>query len=185
MQYIIVCTMLLGTHYVENAAEHGGVSVGVASLEGCGHGAIELELSQVGLEDEDIENHYHLIGSEELNRQSGQELRDVDTENHYHLLDDEQEDEKNSQMMKNYHHILEQNTSISQEKSDVGTIESDYYLLGSVEEVAEQEREESVYHVLEMPGHDDNDYEDPDEGGFFRDYDEPAKEREGDREINT
>ena len=157
--------------------------MGVASLEGCGHGALELELSQVGLEDEDIENHYHLIGSEELNRQSGQELRDADIENHYHLLDNEREDEKNSQMMNdnNYHLILEQTSSISQEKSDVGTIESDYYLLGSVEEAADQEREESVYHVLEMPGHDDNDYEDPDEGDLFRDYDEQRREREIER----
>ena len=159
------------------------MTVGVASHEGSGQGALELELSQVGLEDEDIENHYHLISSEELDRQSGKELRDADIENHYHLLDSEREDEKNSQMMKdnNYHHILEQNKSISQEKSDVGTIESDYYLLGSVEEEAEQEREESVYHVLEMPGHDDNDYEDPDEGDLFRDYDERKREREIER----
>ena len=164
-------------------AAHRGVSVGVAPLEECGHGALELELSQVGLEGEDIENHYHLIGSEELDRQSGQELRDADIENHYHLLDSEREDERNSQMMKdnNNHHILEQNKSISQEKSDVGTIESDYYLLGSVEEAAEQEREESVYHVLEMPGNDDNDYEDPDEGDLFRDYDERKRERETER----
>ena len=178
-----MCTILFVTHYVENAAVHGSASVGVASLEGCGHGALELELSQVGLENEDIENHYHLIGSEELDRQSGQDLRDAGIENHYHLLDSEQEDEKNSQMMKdnNYHHILEQNTSISQEKNDVGTIESDYYLLGSIEEAVEQEREESVYHVLEMSGHDDNDYEDPDEGDLFRDYDERKREREIER----
>ena len=181
-----MCTILFVTHYVENAAVRGGVSVGVASLEGCSHGALELELSQVGLEDEDIENHYHLIGSEELDRQSGQEVRDANIENHYYLLDSEREDENNSQMMKdnNYHLILEQNTSISQEKSDVATIESDYYLLGSVEEEAEQEREESVYHVLEMPGYDDNDYEDPDEGDLFRDYDERKREREIERSTH-
>ena len=110
-------------------------------------------------------------------------MRDEDIENHYHLLDSELEDEKNSQMMKgsNYHHTLEQNSLISQEKSDMGTIESDYYLLGSVEEAADQGREESVYHILEMPGHDDNDYEDPDEGDLFRDYDEWRREREIER----
>jgi hypothetical protein len=179
--------------------------VGVASQEGCGHGALELELSQVGLEDEDVENHYHLIGSEELHRQSGQEPRDADIENHYHLigseelyrqsgqelrdedienhyslLDSKQEDEKNSHMMmaNDHYHTLEQNKSIT---SDNGIIESDYYLLGSMEEAAEQEsqREERVYHVLEMPGNDDdNDYEDPDEGDLFRDYNERKRERE-------
>ena len=152
------------------ATVYGGMLVGVASLEGCGQGV--LELSQVGLENEDIENHYHLLGSEELDRQRGQELRGEDIENHYHLLDSEREDEKMSHIVtkdKSHHHILEQNKSINQEKSDVGTIESDYYLVGSVEEAAEQEREESVYQVLEMPGHNDNNYEDPDEGELFRD----------------
>ncbi len=154
--------------------------MGVASQEGCGHGALELELSQVGLEDEDVENHYHLIGGEELYRQSGQELRDEDIENHYSLLDSKQEDEKNSHMMmaNDHYHTLEQNKSIS---SDNGIVESDYYLLGSVEEAAEQEREERVYHVLGMPGNDDNDYEDPDEGDLFRDYNERKREREIER----
>ena len=123
------------------------MSVGVVPQEGCGHGALELELSQVGLEDEDIENHYHLIGGEELDRQRGhcQVLRDEDVENHYQLLDSVQEEEKNCQvtMADNYHHILEENKSIT---SNNGVIESDYYLLGSVEEAAEQEREESVPH---------------------------------------
>ena len=170
------------------AAGCGGVSVGVASVEGCSHSALELELSQVGLEDEDIENHYHLIGSEELDRESRQQLRDTDIENHYHLLDSEREDDKNSQMLKsnNYYHVLEQNKLINQDKSDVGATESDYYLLGSVEEAEdEEEREERVYHVLEMPGNDDNDYEDPDEGELSRDYDERKREREIERSTRV
>ena len=153
--------------------------MGVVSQEGCGHGALELELSQVGLEDEDIENHYHLIGGEELDRQTGQGLRDAEAENHYHLLDSMQEEKSSQVMMANdYQHIPEENKSIT---SDNGAIESDYYLLGSVEEAAEQEREERVYHVLEMPGNDDNDYEDPDEGDLFRDYDERKRQREIER----
>ena len=170
-------------HYVENAAAHGGVSVGVVPQEGCGHGALELELSQVGLEDEDIENHYHLIGGEELDRQRGQVLRDEDVENHYQLLDSVQE-EKNCQvtMADDYHHILEENKSIT---SNNGFIESDYYLLGSVEEAAEQEKEERVYHVLEMLGNDDNDYEDPDEGDLFREYDQQKREKEIERSTHA
>jgi hypothetical protein len=73
--------------------------------------------------------------------------------------------------------ILEQNKSIT---SDNGIFESDYYLLGSVEKAAEQEREERMHHVLETPG---NDYEDPDEGDLFQDYDERKRERE--IEIST
>ena len=158
--------------------------MGVASVDGCGHGALELELSQIGLEDEDIENHYHLIGSEEFDRQSGQELGDADVENHYHLLDSEREDERNSQTTKvtNHHHILEQKNSMN---NDIDAIESDYYLLGSVEEAVEQEREERVYHVLEIPGHDDNHYEDPAEGDLFQDYDERKKEREIERSTHA
>ena len=110
--------------------------MGVVPQEGCGHGALELELSQVGLEDEDVENHYHLIRGEELDRQSGQVLRDEDVENHYQFLDSVQEEEKSCQvtMADDYHHILEENKSIT---SNNDFIESDYYLLGSVEEAAE------------------------------------------------
>lgn len=66
-----------------------------------------------------------------------------------------------------------------------GVTESDYYLLGSVEEAAEQEKEERVYSVLEMPGNDDDDYEDPDEGDLFRDYDKQKREREIERSTRA
>ena len=158
-------------YYAENDVGQGGVSVGVASQEGCG----VLEHIQVGLEDEDIENHYHLLGSEVQEEHSRQELRDEDIENHYYILG---ENEMNGHLRdKNYLPIHEQQKSTSQE--NIG-IESDYYLLDNVEDAAEQEREESVYHVLEMPGNDDNDYEDPDEGNLFQDYDQQKRER-----VNT
>ena len=156
-------------------AAHGGVAVGVASQEGS-------DVHQVGLEDEDVENHYHLLSYEEQGgEQSDQELRDEDIENHYHLVGSEQEDKKNGQETmnsgdKNLNYLLdhkEQHKSTSQGEG----IESDYYLLDNEEEEGEQEREESVYHILEMPGDDDNDYEDPDEGNLFQDYDQKRREK--------
>ena len=156
--------------------------MGVASQEGS-------DVHQVGLEDEDIENHYHLLSYEELDgEQSDQELRDEDIENHYHLVGSEQEDKKSKQEIinsenKNHHYLLnnkEQHKTTSQGEG----IESDYYLLDNEEEEGEQEREESVYHVLEMPGCDDNDYEDPDEGNLFQVDDQQRREMEVERSIN-
>ena len=42
-----------------------------------------------------------------------------------------------------------------------------------------------MYHILEIPGNDDNDYEDPDEGDLFRDYDKGKREREIERSTHA
>ena len=54
-----------------------------------------------------------------------------------------------------------------QEKRD-NEEESDYALLTDAEEAHGNEMVKAVYHVLEKPGNDDNDYADPDDEDLFQ-----------------
>ena len=98
-----------------------------------------------GLEDGDIENHYHLLGEDE----SSQLNQDNERESDYHLLGEEEEE--------------------GNKEGEGEERESDYYLLSNVsaEDETKGETGEAIYHVPEMMGDDDNDYEDPDDGNLF------------------
>ena len=99
-----------------------------------------------GLEDGDIENHYHLLGQEDEGSQPNQ---DNERESDYHLLGKEEEE--------------------GNQEGEGKDRESDYYLLSNVpvEDETKGAMGEAIYHVPEMMGDDDNDYEDPDDGNLF------------------
>ena len=160
----------------------GGVSVEVASDH-----IQKLEQGQVGLVDEDIDNHYNLLRSEDRKQDdpSSQELREKDIENHYKLLSSELSDEKKDrdllQIDKRYDHTSEQPKPFTHDKS-IMYVESDYYLLGNEEEipVVEQAKPENVYQVIRD---DDNDYEEVYEENLLKVLDEQRRLRE--EEIST
>ena len=55
----------------------------------------------------------------------------------------------------------------NQQTIDYDDEENPYHLISNAEEEKEEVREEAVYHVLERPGDEDNDYEDPDNENLF------------------
>ena len=112
-------------------------------------------------EDRDGESDYHLLGQEDEG--SNKKNEDRDKENHYHLIRQEAEKSQDGDKESDYH-LLGQD-----EGSQDGDTESDYHLLSDVNVEAETTagRAEAIYHVLETPGDDDNDYEDPDDGNLF------------------
>lgn len=149
--------------------------------------------SQVGLVDVDIENHYHLAGQEQSQTHQPEEEVQVMKESDYYLLEEEQRETHQLDVTKESdYYLLGQEQRTQQLNDKQVTKESDYYLLEGeqrethqldekqvtkesdyylLEEEEEEEKDgsnrERIYHVLEMPGEAENDYEDPDECDLF------------------
>lgn len=104
------------------------------------------------MEDSDIENDYSLLGRDEDEQEEDIKPNGDDEENNYFLLSNEDEDTKEKS---------------GQEKRD-NEEESDYALLTDAEVAHGNEMVKAVYHVLEKPGNDDNDYADPDDEDLFQ-----------------
>ena len=111
------------------------MSVGVAMQSGPSDNKTH---DQFGLENEGVENQYHLLSTE-----AEDEDRQWKREKNY-LSGKEKEKEKGSK---------------GNRDKDA---ENHYHLLSNAEVKKKEKINENVYHVLERPG-DDDDYEDPDE----------------------
>lgn len=114
----------------------GGVSVGMASREGCNDDGDDEIYSRVGLDDEDVENHYYLLSKETIGGGVSVGVTSQEGPN-----DDDE--------------------TYSRVGLDNEDVENHYHLLGREE--WERLREETVCRVLKRPGDDDSDYADPDE----------------------